>query len=204
MYRMTEHFSLQRSKWTCPKCGKVLSRAGGHPSKCGNGPERFWAMVDKGPHPLGCWLYRGFIKWDGYGWLCRDRRYMTAHRYAWILKHGEPQKGLSIRHKCDVAACCNPDHLELGTHKDNMRDMHARERAAYGERNPKAKLTYAMVEEGRRLHATGMPVTEIHRKLKAPVTYTNFLYAIQGKKWKVPHAATPSPVRRDPRPRRES
>src|SRR5690349_7841695 len=69
------------------------------------GPERFWEKVDKNG-PGGCWLYTGFKKWDGYGWLARSTgdnkyRYLTAHRYAWILTHGfEPEKGLHIMHKC--------------------------------------------------------------------------------------------------------
>lgn len=95
--------------------------------------EAFWLKVDKGTHPKGCWLYTGFLKWDGYGWLARKmdgrNRYMTAHRYAWILKHGEPAAGLSIMHDCDVPACCNPDHLRVGTHAENMADMKAKGRA---------------------------------------------------------------------------
>jgi hypothetical protein len=75
----------------------------------------------------------GFRKWDGYGWLaraCGDGRvrHMTAHRYAWILKHGEPKDGLHILHKCDNPPCCNPDHLRLGTHDENMAEMLARGR----------------------------------------------------------------------------
>ena len=205
---MTDRFSVQSSKWTCPQCGRTLKSAGGHPASCGKGAERFWAKVDKGPHPKGCWLYTGFIKWDGYGWLARWMdgrvRYMTAHRYAWILTHGQPPAGLSIRHKCDVPACCNPDHLELGTHAENMKDCHTRERHAYGERNYKAKLNFGLVAEGRRLRASGMTYRAIYEQLGVTVTLTTLINAIRGKKWKVPHAATPSPVRRDPRPRRQA
>ena len=102
-----------------------------------NDPEmRFWAKVDKNGQN-GCWLYTGFIKWDGYGWTCRRGRYMTAHRYAWILTHGEPQPGLEIMHLCDNPPCCNPAHLRLGTHTENMADMAARGRANGG--NPKVR-----------------------------------------------------------------
>ena len=91
-----------------------------------NSDTRFWAKVDKSAGPSGCWLYMGFRKWDGYGWLQRyvggKPRSLTAHRYAWILTHGEPEKGLSIMHECDNPPCCNPAHLRLGTHKDNMAD----------------------------------------------------------------------------------
>lgn len=93
--------------------------------------ELFWQKVNK-RGPNGCWLYTGFLKWDGYGWLARyingKVRYLTAHRYAWILTRGEPKKGLHVLHKCDNPPCCNPDHLWLGTHKDNMLDKKAKGR----------------------------------------------------------------------------
>lgn len=128
----TKPHNMANSKFCDSKCAKANERA--------KGPARFWAKVDKGPHPKGCWLYTGFIKWDGYGWVARTKgnnriRYMTAHRYAWILTHGEPKKGLHILHHCDVAACCNPAHLWLGTHADNMADMKAKGRTSKGFRS---------------------------------------------------------------------
>lgn len=118
---------IAKDGWKCPKCEKVLRKPGGHPLSCGTGlsERRFWAKVEKTD---SCWLYRGFIKWDGYGWLCRNGRYMTAHRYAWTLTNGEPPAGAHILHQCDVPACCNPDHLRLGTHRDNMAEMMERGR----------------------------------------------------------------------------
>jgi hypothetical protein len=107
--------------------------------------ESFWLKVDKDPHPKGCWLYTGFIKWDGYGWLARKHggriRYMTAHRYAWILTHGEPPKGLQVLHKCDNPPCCNPDHLWLGTHAQNHADKTAKGRAR-NRNSPKDTLLH--------------------------------------------------------------
>lgn len=118
----------------------------------------FWMKVDKTPRPKGCWLYTGFRKWDGYGWLSRmvegRTKYMTAHRYAWILTYGAPAEGMHILHECDTPACCNPAHLRLGTHQDNMADQHAKGRHTYGER-ARNKVTYAQVVEMRRQHADG-------------------------------------------------
>lgn len=95
--------------------------------------EAFWLKVDKASSERGCWLYTGFRKWDGYGWLARivngKQRYLTAHRYAWMLMHGEPRKGLHILHKCDNPPCCNPDHLFIGTHQENHADKMAKGRA---------------------------------------------------------------------------
>jgi hypothetical protein len=102
---------------------------------------RFWAKVDKSAGPEGCWLYMGFRKWDGYGWLGRripGRKcgYITAHRYSWTLTHGTPAEGEHILHKCDNPPCCNPLHLRLGTHAENMRDMRLKGRGRGGKLTP--------------------------------------------------------------------
>jgi hypothetical protein len=53
----------------------------------------------------------------------------SAHRVAWIIKNGPIQGGLYVLHKCDNRMCCNPDHLFLGTHQDNMDDMRSKGRS---------------------------------------------------------------------------
>src|SRR5690606_27753652 len=63
--------------------------------------------------------------------------------------------GLIVRHKCDNPPCINPEHLDLGTHKDNSDDMISRGRdRSRGSRSPRSKLTdeeaVALVEEYKR------------------------------------------------------
>lgn len=100
-------------------------------------PDRFWEKVDKSAGPDGCWPYMGFRKWDGYGWLARTidgkQKHMTAHRCAWILTQGFPPEGMHLLHKCDNPPCCNPTHLRLGTHDENMDDMRKRGRNNSGQ-----------------------------------------------------------------------
>lgn len=72
-----------------------------------------------------------------------------------MQKYGNIPKGMLIRHKCDNTWCCNMDHLEIGTPKDNVRDMKERKRDVYhkprinyrGEKNKQNKLTEAQVKE---------------------------------------------------------
>lgn len=82
--------------------------------------------------PDGCWIFRGLQTKFGYGQTNYWKGSVLAHRGMWIALHGTTN-GLDVCHKCDVRNCCNPDHLWLGTHKQNMDDHIAKGR--HFERN---------------------------------------------------------------------
>lgn len=88
--------------------------------------ERFAARVAFGAEDE-CWLWKGSrTKWRmSYGvfWDPELQREVRAHRRAYELTFGPIPEGMIVRHKCDVPLCCNPHHLEVGTHADNTRDM---------------------------------------------------------------------------------
>jgi hypothetical protein len=72
---------------------------------------------------------------QGYGGTSYKGKAQRLHRLAYCKANSldiEDIKGIVVRHKCDNPRCINPEHLELGTHKDNMQDMTARARQAKG------------------------------------------------------------------------
>jgi len=83
----------------------------------------------------GCWLWSGPLTRGGYGVMPVRRPGSStgwgatrAHRTSYEHHVGPIPDGLHVLHKCDTRACINPDHLFLGTHGENMRDMVAKGR----------------------------------------------------------------------------
>jgi hypothetical protein len=85
----------------------------------------------------GCHIWQASTNQAGYGQLIVDVRMISAHRLAWIVKHGPIRKGLEVCHRCDER-CCNADHMFLGTHAENMADLKAKNRQRW--RVPMARL----------------------------------------------------------------
>jgi hypothetical protein len=120
-------------------------------SKAAIGPQavkRFWANTRKSDE--GCWAWAGSVQPRGYpyGRLSVYKRTALAHRVSWILHFGSIPAGLCVLHRCDNPRCVRPDHLFLGTQKDNTADAIAKGRKAYprphvGENQHQAKLTAA-------------------------------------------------------------
>jgi hypothetical protein len=99
----------------------------------------FWLNVEKlsdeGAGPLGgCWEWRGCLS-SGYGMASYRGKKMMAHRAAWVMTFGEIPVGYLVCHKCDNHPCVRPDHLFLGTPRDNMIDMYSKGRGPTGDRN---------------------------------------------------------------------
>lgn len=87
----------------------------------------------------GCWLWLVGWKRDKYGKVNKGGRAITeAHRMFYQHFNGEIPSGLYVCHKCDTPSCCNPSHLFLGTHADNMADMVRKGRSRQGRKEKAA------------------------------------------------------------------
>lgn len=104
--------------------------------------KRFWDKVDKSDD---CWEWLAYKDKDGYGRFRVDGQWVGAHRFVFEMKCGRIPAGMCVCHSCDNPSCVNPEHLWLGTHEDNLRDMAEKGRARCpghkGESNGRAKLT---------------------------------------------------------------
>lgn len=64
----------------------------------------------------------------------------SAHRISHVLFLGEIPTDKIVCHTCDMPSCVNPDHLWLGSHKDNADDRDRKDRVIFGEKHSSAKL----------------------------------------------------------------
>jgi hypothetical protein len=94
-----------------------------------------------------CWTWLGGLDWDGYGmgWDGAIKKTVRAHRLVYEILVGPIPTGKCLLHRCDNPVCVNPDHMFIGTIADNNRDMHAKGRAAVGEKHGMNKLSVEQV-----------------------------------------------------------
>ena len=113
--------------------------------------HRGWTVTDS-----GCWEWSGGRSLKGYGGVWNGFKVESTHRVAYRVWVGEIPEGYVVRHKCDNPPCINPDHLEVGTHADNSRDMVDRKRNMSGANHHNAKLFEQDVLDIRREYAKGV------------------------------------------------
>jgi len=140
---------------TCPRCGNRKAKASIVCRKCCDNDKRknvknnFWLLVNIS-NDDDCWLWKGNIGSRGYGrYAPKHGVRIGAHRLAYIYTHGKIPPGMFVCHTCDNPLCCNPRHLFIGTHRDNILDMTRK------ERGNTVKLTASQVAKMRHLYNSG-------------------------------------------------
>lgn len=145
----------------------------------------------------GCWVWRGAKTGHGYGVVgWREdgrRRQTTAHRYVWQQIHGPIPQGIVVCHRCDNPPCVRPDHLFLGTQRENLEDMTRKGRRVVGEQSHLARLTEDQILEIRRRYQRRAPGCRGNSATLAAefgIRRDHVLQIVRGERWR--HlAATP-------------
>lgn len=142
---------------------------------------RFWAQVDVG---VECWTWKGAREKGEYGRFYSQGRRVRAHRLAWMLTYGAIPAGLLVLHACDNPPCVRPDHLWLGTDRDNADDKIGKLRQARRTSNAASKLTEEQVTEIRQLRAAGATCRALAPRFG--VSNVQISNVSRGKSWKSP------------------
>lgn len=98
-----------------------------------------------------CWPWKASTYNHGYGVFTWRGKLRGANRVAWEIAHGQDAPDdMEVMHSCDNKVCCNPRHLQLGTHQENVLDVHRK------QRHPVSALTHDQVRLIRRAMANGV------------------------------------------------
>jgi hypothetical protein len=135
----------------------------------------------------GCHLFLGQLTANGYGRFMVNGKRQTTHRYAWALANGPIPFGMNVCHKCDTPSCVNPNHLFLGTTRDNARDKVVKNRHYHGRR---AAIDRSSINDEQAMEIFNS--TEMHKNLIAKYGVSKMLiHRIKTKKsWAWIHKGT--------------
>lgn len=154
------------------KNGNVASS----PGKPANTPEVLWSKVDKKGEDE-CWNWLGYKNKGGYGRVQINDWQYYAHRVIYNLAFPNvinirapketDEKGFLL-HTCDNPSCCNPKHLWVGTHRENMEDKvkKNRQKKFPNDTGPRCKLTMAQANEIREKRENGVSARQLAQDYK--------------------------------------
>lgn len=189
---------------SCKYCGTLFTPRSSGNVACSEECRFMLIKNEASVDDNGCWIWpRSFNVQTGYGQFMPDSRAPeAAHRASYRMLVGPITEGMHVCHTCDNHKCFNPDHLFLGTPKDNVQDMIRKGRdhdkvaqglkyrgenhwtkrlpgrLPKGEQNKKSKLTEAAVKAIRESDET---LTVLAKRYG--VSETSVSYARRGKTW---------------------
>lgn len=140
--------------------------------------ERIQFFFQKTKKTKNCWLWKDTLADNGYGIISYRGNHVLAHRFSWALFRGIiPKETPMVLHDCDIRHCVHPDHLYLGTGKDNADDRELWSLDA----NLRGVLTEKDVLRFLELHDQGMSIKRISDL--SGFKYHTVYQAVKGINW---------------------
>ena len=138
-------------------------------------------VIDKEDEKSEHWLWNLKIGSDGYGSSNFLRHETGSHKKSWQCFNKKlVPSDLWVLHKCKFKNCVNPDHLSVGTPKENGEDKVKDKTSTRGEKNPRSKITE---EIARQIYYSKGSGTQLERATKFGVTVYTVQSIDQGKAW---------------------
>ena len=145
--------------------------------------DRFFQYVSKKDED-SCWEWLGTKNEDGYGAFLYNGKMIGSHRVSWLLFNKEIEKDKIVLHTCNNPSCVNPNHLRLGTQKENVQQMFSenRDNHARGENVKVSKLKKNEPDEIRKKYENGKNMVILAKEYNVSCTCISNI--ISNKTWK--------------------
>ncbi|KKK63698.1 hypothetical protein LCGC14_2991680 [marine sediment metagenome] len=147
-----------------------------------NTEQDFWKMANIPEIPNACWPWNRKSMVKGYGRVDYQGKQYRAHRLAYGLAYGPFDTKMMVLHLCRKRSCINPNHLYLGTAKDNATDAVLDGTNVKGEKHAGSKLNERDVIKIRALHENGVRQCDLARMF--PVSARAISFVLNRETWR--------------------